>query len=892
MLLRLGHGDLAERVWFQWYAGRDDKAQEDRYLDLATDWVWALYDRAVTAHMRGDDQLALVSARALSRVKDSVEAEAGKRGLRKFDDRYLNFLGNLPDLLADSERRLNAPKRVPALEAGLYTYPDKAARIRALIADLENVVARQYAQPGGVELWRDETIIALTQEGTDAVEPLIQCIENDNRLTRSVTFSRDFSRDRDILHTHDAAYAALTQILSTVFYDQSHYLESLTRKGERQEVAQAIRKYWKARKGLQVEEWWYRSLADDNATAAEWGHAAWNITQPLDSEGTQVEGVVVRRLQGEALRDRKNPDVASLMNRRMRDLAERTGGDWQSYVNYASAICVAKLKWEGKAGLDDARWLTQHLERRLAEGDDPHPDILARAIARCYLARLDCDDERAADGYAHWLKQFTWTKSPFAWEEVLEPIWRHPDSRVLADVSDFVFTSPDSPVAAAMRGPQYESLSSCSILLRDRALICPGLQKLARGLLSDTAPFGAVTVREDGRMDVTDKNGESSSEGRNELDPLAPPAGTVVQYRVCDYVAHELATQQGTPDCQLYWSDKERDKAVAACAEFLSRYGSRYRQSPEMKRPERRRVTDYLLALPSPNGVASPSDVEQGRSIFSLDGQGQRRPVALPQYPMAARWTSLKTHPHYAWQKNSEGEFTKVIAYYQDGVVWQAEEMLREGQWARYYRFVGEYDLARVPADEIEFSAGENWTQLSRGLDCLAGAPGIAEPDCEEGAVVAFSIGDPVVVGLWLYNRKGTDQAIPSTYSAKRPEQETILGSGIKLQLLYTPGDIILSRDGWGNRIGTDIESRPWQAQTPKVRANAEFHGEEMLPAGHTRLALEIDLREFFDLTAPGSYRLKFIFSTEDSGFADGESNEVLFSLSPQSTEEETRDGR
>ena len=49
---------------------------KDPYLVLAICWTLSLFDRAVAAHMRGDDHLALVSAETLATVWPVVEAEA------------------------------------------------------------------------------------------------------------------------------------------------------------------------------------------------------------------------------------------------------------------------------------------------------------------------------------------------------------------------------------------------------------------------------------------------------------------------------------------------------------------------------------------------------------------------------------------------------------------------------------------------------------------------------------------------------------------------------------------------------------------------------------------------------------------------------------------------
>jgi hypothetical protein len=37
-----------------------------------------------------------------------------------------------------------------------------------------------------------------------------------------------------------------------------------------------------------------------------------------------------------------------------------------------------------------------------------------------------------------------------------------------------------------------------------------------------------------------------------------------------------------------------------------------------------------------------------------------------------------------------------------EGLIWQAEESLINGKWRRYYGFVGNHVVAKVPAEEIE----------------------------------------------------------------------------------------------------------------------------------------------------------------------------------------------
>jgi hypothetical protein len=66
-----------------------------------------------------------------------------------------------------------------------------------------------------VPLESDPVARALEKEGFDAVEPLLDCLATDNRLTRAVSlsFGRDFHEGRDLLPVAKAAYVILCRIL-------------------------------------------------------------------------------------------------------------------------------------------------------------------------------------------------------------------------------------------------------------------------------------------------------------------------------------------------------------------------------------------------------------------------------------------------------------------------------------------------------------------------------------------------------------------------------------------------------------------------------------------------------------------------------------------------------
>ena len=90
---------------------------------------------------------------------------------------------------------------------------DAQKKTAYLIDALEEVDARQWGQPGGVDLVSDRRVAESIRLGNQAVPSLIDALENDERLTRSVHFWRDFARFRTVLGVREAVLTALMSIL-------------------------------------------------------------------------------------------------------------------------------------------------------------------------------------------------------------------------------------------------------------------------------------------------------------------------------------------------------------------------------------------------------------------------------------------------------------------------------------------------------------------------------------------------------------------------------------------------------------------------------------------------------------------------------------------------------
>jgi hypothetical protein len=222
LLLRAGHVTLAERAW-KTRLGRFRESEQ--YAGPARTWTWNLFDRGVRDHIRADDRLAILRLRELMKVRREVLKEAVARGALDLfggetSDRIaqamLSHLADedVPVLLADQERRA-AERRTIDWATELRRARTRSRRIASLIRALDRVGAQAPAldNPGSPELDRDPIFRALVREGAEAVGPLVDCVERDARLTRSVAYWRFATHGGRMVSVAGASYVALGSIV-------------------------------------------------------------------------------------------------------------------------------------------------------------------------------------------------------------------------------------------------------------------------------------------------------------------------------------------------------------------------------------------------------------------------------------------------------------------------------------------------------------------------------------------------------------------------------------------------------------------------------------------------------------------------------------------------------
>lgn len=603
LLLRLGRPGLAFQIW-KTLAKPEVLSEEavlfhqNVYLHLAAAWVWAMFDRGVCAHIRGDDGLARVSLRQVATIQPQIEAEAKNRKLKppnlshSDSDKplpYLAFLGLLPTLLADQERRQVAtnltPHRQSAIEAGPDSFPTQQAWIAALIHDLEDVAQSQTGQPGWADLRQSPIVQALIAEGEPAIDALIQTIETDTRLTRSVVFPCDFLPYRGMVPVREAAYEAVCAILNISFGSLRLMVPDSK---EFQALLINLRTYWGKYKNIPVAERWFQTLADDKATPDEWLQAASNIVRLVDiipfphtwaSTRIRKPGETPT-MQGEALRTHQNPSVSEVITRRAQTLLtvaiEEIRGSNRSVFKLRDACSLAVIfsQWDRQAALPVLQEQMQCNIEVFGQQVDffDQTRLTALNIARLTLSRIKCNDaSQALQEYVQWIQTVAPKDVGSNFKEIFEPLWQKPDHPDLAAVAEWMFNDPQSPWNPMLKKRDERQQSQVEELLQTPLIRLAGFRKQLIRLLDDTSQAGVLKITATGELTISSDVVTGSWSRFDPHDATAFwPAG-VFEFRIADYWAWKLFQAGVTQECQLYWPLARRDGAIAQARKVLER---------------------------------------------------------------------------------------------------------------------------------------------------------------------------------------------------------------------------------------------------------------------------------------------------------------------------------
>ncbi|MEO5804810.1 MAG: hypothetical protein ABIR24_14900 [Verrucomicrobiota bacterium] len=564
LLLRLGEGDLAWKYWNAWRApGSINQSKEDAhdpFRTLAFYWAWAQFDRAICAHMRGDDNLALADCRNLSNVWPRLEREVARRGFARFssvtpnqDRDWFEFLEPVKELLIDQERRAKEPPREPEFA----NITDSAKRIAALISRLDELAEIQWRA-----FWRESTWKALVAEGENAVEPLLDCLENDSRLTRSISSYKNFSTHRNILPVRAAAEAALNEILKVNFRNKNEY-----------------RAHWNRYKNLNLVERWYRILADDQAGREQWMQTAQNVLSRSDGKTMFLwkNAPIPNRTNqfhyvADKLRSKTQPSISDLLIKRALNIAP---------TNYSGSSDCWAFDEAADLGLMLAEWNPKTAKGALGKIIERCPVFYAsrqtfnsgcgsviKNLAALVTKLADLGDTTGLDLYANWVRDQKLEDIRDGLPEVLKPLGAYPRHPSIQKVS-----------VELLRPEKGDWLSRrfSSDLLRTRLVLNEAFRLLILEGLESKAEAGTIILT-DGGFDIRAEGG--SQGGILTPDAFAPKSGTSVSFRECDHIAHRLSRIVGLPKLELYWPEAKRDEALGEIVRFLKENGDNLKLKP------------------------------------------------------------------------------------------------------------------------------------------------------------------------------------------------------------------------------------------------------------------------------------------------------------------------
>lgn len=618
------------------------RAPKDQLADLRLEMVlrshltWQAYSGMVHAFM----------------VRADAEAEAYAKHLQA---RYAEEVKGtqVARILEDLARRRKAGTfgKAPTTKdvRQLQALPP-SARVPAAIAALDRVDARQKSQPGGVDLASDPRVAALIDCKEVAVPALLEVLEKDRRLTRSVHFWRDFNQDRTVLSVAEAALVALQSILRIRVFEPRSTGDNFTIRGPKAAklAAQKLREYWEANRGMSLPERLRRSLTKVPGKPADWRRAATELARLGRDRriGTTLGGDQVSESKDQnpalALSD---PSAAEAILAAMdRDLAQHLEQKRYTDLRGDELRELEALYLDALVRLGDERIAPQLAERA---GKAKRSSLRRLLAVACRGLGLGAPLDALAADFARGKVEV----GKFAVPET--PLEQTPGA-VELDACVQTFTQMSTGGVASCDSALY-ALAKAGHPLQGRAVELiwskagpegglwvrhPWHLQLLANQLGDTSETGRVyrleLVEAKGRQPkhwavIVEEQGQEIA--RQPISPEASPVARMkrVAERRCDRAATAISVRLlGTPTYDLLVTD--RDQRLAELRAYCARYlGSVQRATP---------LEVSALRLGSPFGVfyrpgiglpraATEADVAAGRALFVLPG-GQPIQAVLP----------------------------------------------------------------------------------------------------------------------------------------------------------------------------------------------------------------------------------------------------------------------
>jgi hypothetical protein len=633
-LYRVGEEGLAARALAKSRESKEDPREILR-KGLAAD----AFADMVHAYMVRDDEEALAHGEALLRLSGKSIQEEHKQ------------VGQIVEDLKRRQKQGTFGKTPPKSWPTDFEKWESKKKVKYLIDSLDEVDARQWGQPGGVELASDRRVKQLIAMGDAVVPDLIDVLEGDRRLTRSVHYWRDFASSRTVVSVREAALTALMSTMRVQAFEVFATGDNFTSHGEQQAIdtARKLREYWKEYGKLPFDERMMRILTNPKSDSKAKREAAENLSRLPESRDLQTTiDFEVQVIGGPP--PKPNPAVAKF-----------------SKPTIAEAILAAMdedLKPKGPAKQDDngmeafernriestyLRSLIQLRDGRIASELAKRADAAKSIKSRHALA--DAAIRLGAPGPMQTLaKEFGEGKLDFkgTYEDQGEVCLlvrtlielKIPDGeRALESLVD-----PKHPQHGEVLEDVLGDNARGQFRWAGLAFDHPICLRFLRQALDDRLATGETCSIKDGTLT---RGTERAKQWGPLPELIADPnvRSDSASVRVCDIAAEKLSeVLVGVhPYHPLL---KDADKQLTALKSFYDRFGGNFRrlgwaeeqvlkldyesQLKRGRRPSSFSNPHYVPALRPLGRVATAEDVKSGKAIFYLDGKGRPSNLKLP----------------------------------------------------------------------------------------------------------------------------------------------------------------------------------------------------------------------------------------------------------------------
>lgn len=522
---------------------------------LSSDYLISRHNRAIAAHMRGDDTLSFSDATYLLKERPAFEQLYSNLTVRNRNRRdpnytpqspFFSFLDDTEVLAKDEARRLaQKPKPTFDLNAVLKLSPDQKAPVQ--VDYMDEIAAPEYLESGQAVMGYDPIVFNMQLSEQPLISALLDCMDHDDRLTRSVIASPATPERPKLLTVASVARDLLISKFS---------IFTINPRGEEFTTATDLRSFFAKYKGLSEVDILYSRLCDDSLSEDAWAEAAEHIVSLSNTQfihgkpygcGSATKPPYMR---GAELRAKNNPSVSEELAKRVRSMLIQAGQKDLTGLTRATNTAIAFYRWDPKVSLYTLNKVADVLSSAILSGH-PIPDDYGTVNA----ILLENGDRSQLE---------PWKKAIALYEPLSSSgrtlLWLTP-----------VYVLPNDKEVQAVAASLFAKLPSLELATLSTTLLeySPAYRSRLLHVLSENAVADKHYVF-DRIPDQYLDNGVRDWLTRS----LSRVQNSAAQYplRISDIAALGVARWQHAPEFGVSWSNARKDEAIREITLFVSRH--------------------------------------------------------------------------------------------------------------------------------------------------------------------------------------------------------------------------------------------------------------------------------------------------------------------------------